>query len=362
MKKLLCLFVTAVMLAAVMSLGVHAELYKDYASAADGDLLFIADFRGEDVCTPVPSIDAADAVTYTPGDDGRSLHIQGIEGYDKNTWYYGGAIKGLTADRTTKYTLVYKIRMNGELGKDNSAGVGGLSWNIIEDQPHDWRFFSNYGNYNSVYPSGEDEPNRTALSSAQQKIDSSYTNGIEDAVADADGFLTCRIDFDGPSNVFKAYAVTANGWTLLEEQDMDEPNANYADVYVETQDVGVWIYTYYEIVDCTLKDVKWFKGINLSDEQLSAVDPRLVSSEPEPAPAETAAPAAAPAPAETAAPAPAPAAAPAPAPAPAPAAAPVAAPAPAAAAPAPQTGDAAFVSIAALLAAAGCAVIALKRR
>lgn len=356
MKKLVCLFITATLLAAAMSLGVHAELYKDYASAADGDLLFIADFRGEDVFKPVPSSDAAEAVTYTSEDEGRTLHIQGKSGYDKNWYFYGGAIKGLKADDTTKYTLVYKIKMSGTAGKDNSAGIGGLSWNIIEEQPTAWRFFSNYGNYNSVFPEGDDTPNRSALSISMHKVNTEYTNGIEDAVPDEDGFLTCRIDFDGPAGVFKAYAITADGWTLIEEQPMDEINDEYINFYVKTQDVGVWIYTYYEVVDCTLKDVKWFKGVDLTAEQLSASEPNLDQAEPEPEPAPEPEPEPAPeivvpAAAETAAPAPV-----------AETAAPVASPPPAAAAPAVQTGDVAAIAVLAAVAAIGTAVVVRKKR
>ena len=66
MKKIVCFLITAMMLTAVMSLGAHAELFKDYASAADGDLLYVADFRGEDVFAPKPNILAADGVIYSP--------------------------------------------------------------------------------------------------------------------------------------------------------------------------------------------------------------------------------------------------------------------------------------------------------
>ncbi|MBQ7719125.1 MAG: hypothetical protein IJT56_00965, partial [Clostridia bacterium] len=322
-----------------------------YASAADGDLLFIADFNGDDSNKPVPTEKSVDSTTYTVGDDGRSLHIKGNEGYDKDTFYYGSEIAGLVFDKTSKYTLSYKIKMNGEIGKNNSIAVGGLRWNI-DDGNSSYSIFQLYGNYNSVFPSEEEDDNRTSLMNSASQL--GYTYEIEQAVPDADGYLTVKIEFDGPNDTQTAYAITDKGWTMLDSQEMFDLAGE------ESFYVGVYVYNYYEVVDAVVKDVRWFRGVGLTDEQFNVIDLRLVVDEPapEPTPAETAAPAPAPAPVETAAPAPAPAAAP----APAPAAAPVAAPAPAAAAPAPQTGDAAFVSIAALLAAAGCAMIALKRR
>ena len=307
MKKLVCFLITAVMLTAALSIGANAALYSDYASAADGDLLYVADFRGEDVFAPKPNILATDGVVYTPEDEGRALHVKGVEGHAKDLFAYGAEIKGLTADKTTKYTFVYDIKMNGEVGKDNSVGVGGLgwhytsgteNWNFAGNPNYGWRFLSNYGNYNSVFPAGSDAPNRTSLSVTNQKF-ADYVNGVEEAESDLDGYITCRLDFDGPANVFRAYALTKNGWKLLEEQTMKEIAANAVDAYGDTQYVGFWLYTYYDVVDFTLRDVRWYKGVNLSEEQLNVLGPSA-AEEAEQAQPEAAAPSKAPTSARTA--------------------------------------------------------------
>ena len=242
---------------------------------------------------------------------------------------YGSVINGLLFDKTTSYTMVYKVKMNGEIGKNNSIGIGGIGWHIDLDDSMAWRFFNNYGNYNSVFEGGANEVNRTAISVSQQKM-SDYTNGIEDAIDDDDGFVLCRIDFDGPNQKVLAYAMTINGWTFLEEQAMAEPNGEYEDIYMENASLGFFLYTYYEVVDATVKDVRYYKGINLTAEQLA------VTSVEEPA-AET--PVEAEAPAEDGS----------------------AEDAPAAEAPAaPKTADAGIVLAAAVMASAASVILSKK--
>lgn len=287
-------FVIAVILTALLAVSVSADaqLISDYASAKDGDLLFIADFSSKNsVFNPVPNDIAEDGVTYTVSDGGYTLNVKGNEGYDSQRFYYGCDIEGLGFNKSSCITMVYKVRMNGEIGKNNSIGIGGLGWNM-DGSTTDWRFFQNYGNYNSVFEGGANEMNRTALSVSTQKYNSDYTNGIEQAISDSEGFQFCRIDFDGPNQMIRAYAMTANGWALLEEQAMREPVDAYADVYTDEPSVGFYVYTYYEVVDATIKDVRYYKGIGLSAEQLEVTS--ASSAEEAPAAADVVTPAAAP--------------------------------------------------------------------
>ena len=238
-----------------------------YAEAADGDLLYTVDFHGDDLFSPVPSDFAVDYTTYTPTEDGSGIHVTGNEGFDEEWSFWGSPIAGLNADKTTCYTMTYKVRINGESGKNNSIGIGGLAWNLDAPETYQWRFIENYGNYNSVFPE-EDTPNRTALSVSAHKY-GDYVNGIENADEDRDGYLTCRLDFNGPENTVKAYCMADGEWTLLEEQQMGEPKEDYAGAYSEYKAVSLYLYTYYEVVDADVKDVKWYKGVNLTDEQLA---------------------------------------------------------------------------------------------
>ena len=276
MKKLLTLLLAAMMLAAVLAVPAYAVLYKSYSAAANGELLYVADFRGENIFKPVTHKRTAGGVKYTPSADGKSLNIKAVSGNNKKEFNWGGAITGLKADKTTVYTLFYKIRMNGKNGQDNSIGVGGLAWYTPEDSTDLWRFYNNYSNYNSQF-NDTTSKNRSALSVNNQKI-GSYVNVIDEAVPDADGFISCRIDFNGPANKFSAYALTASGWKKIEEQDMKEKNtdAAYQKKYTDANgvyDVGIYLYSYYDIVDLDLKDVRYYKGVNLTADQLKVSAP-----------------------------------------------------------------------------------------
>ena len=145
-----------------------AEENDPYENAADGDLLYVVDFRGGDTFAPSMTDATAECMTYTPYADGTGIRVQGVAGHDKQECYWGGAVGGLKADAATSYTMYYKVRINGESGKNNSIGVGGLAW-ITEGTF--WRFFNNYGNYNSVFPAGDGTLNRSALQTGDSKLD-----------------------------------------------------------------------------------------------------------------------------------------------------------------------------------------------
>ncbi|MBQ8510780.1 MAG: hypothetical protein IJ493_12825 [Clostridia bacterium] len=270
MKKLVSLFLMLTMLVSAASMAVSAadaELIKDMASAKDGDLLYIVDFGSTGgAFTPAPNTKAAENYTYTVGDNGRSITIKGLG--DKSGSYWGAPIKGLEVDETSTATITFKVKMNGTAGKNNSIGVGG--WLIDDYAPDEYKFYNNYGNYNSQFPEGDTSANRAALSISREKYNGDYTTGIDAATPDADGFITCKLEFDAPNKKFRAYSLVDGKWQLDEEQTMAEANDAAKQDYL-----CVMFYSYYQVVDATVKDMKFFKGIGLTDAQLN-YDPNAV--------------------------------------------------------------------------------------
>lgn len=265
MKKLISLLLMLTLLAGLTSLSVSAAdaaLLKNPDSAAKGDLLFVIDFSNTSGAF-VPQANAnAKNYTYTVGDNGRSITVKGGT-MDKTPGYWGAPIDGLAVDADDTITMTYKVKSNGTAGKNNSIGVGG--WLIDTFNVENCKYYNNYSNYNSQFPAGDSSANRSALSMSSQKYNANYTNGIDAATPDADGFISCMIEFDAPKNQFRAYAKVNGEWTLLEEQTMAENNnAGTAD------NIGFVIYSYYQVVDTTVKDVKFFKGVDLTDAQLNA--------------------------------------------------------------------------------------------
>ena len=264
MKRIVSLLTTALLLVGMTAplSAADTKLIKSYADAKDGDLLYIVDFSSTGgAFAPAPNDLAAQNYTYTVGDKGASLTIKGGKG-DKSCSYWGGNITGLEADATTKYTMTYKVKMNGEVGKNNSIGVGG--WNVDDYDPSKWVFYNDYGNFNSAFPAGDTTKNRSALSHGNTKYDGNYTTGVDAATPDKDGFIWQMIEFDGPANTFRAYSNVNGKWQLNEEQKMAEKNDA-----AKPDHMAVMFYSYYAVVDATVKDVKFFKGTGLTDAQLN---------------------------------------------------------------------------------------------
>ncbi len=296
MKKTLSLLLMLAMIASLLivpSSAADNKLYKTYDAAAKGDLLWIVDFNAKEMIDAQPNDNAQKNMTYTIGDDGRSVTVKGVSGAtDKKTNYWGGVINGLKADAKSQYTMTYKVRANGKSGTNNSTGIGGWLYDSTDASAYNTQFMGNYGNWNSINADGSDLKNRACLSVAASKKANggTYLNVVDEAVADADGFITCRIDFDGVGMEYKAYYLGKDGKWLEDTENfwiMEKLNDT-------PDDICFMLYSYYLAVDTTVKDVKYFKGIGLSAEQLAAEAPKPVETTAAPtttaAPVTTAAP------------------------------------------------------------------------
>ena len=92
-----------------------------------------------------------------------------------------------------------------------------------------------------------------------------YVYGVQEAYEDADGYITLMIEFDGPSQTFTSYyandEVETAEWIKLESQPMAELSDNDC--------MCVMFYVWYAPVDTTVSDLKIFKGVGLTNEQLT---------------------------------------------------------------------------------------------
>lgn len=297
MKKLL-----TILLAAAMVLGMtvtagaaDAKLEKTYEEAAHGDLLFTADFSSTGgVFAPHSVNSAVDALANVDpvvSDGGKTVTLRSTADATTNQLnIWGDKIEELKASSTTSYTMTYKVRANGQYGKNNSIGVGG--W-FLEEWPtageDEYKHYANYGNHNTLAEDGTVYPERrTALSWANTKM-GDYVYGVQEAYEDADGYITLMIEFDGPSQTFTSYyandEVETAEWIKLESQPMAELSDNDC--------MCVMFYVWYAPVDTTVSDLKIFKGIGLTNEQLTYDPVAAAAAAAEAAAAEAAAAAAA---------------------------------------------------------------------
>lgn len=279
MKKILtALLSSALILSLAATVGAaNSQLEKSYDEAADGELLYVVDFSSTGgAFNPGSCYAQVDALAnhyYTPEDDGLTVEITPVEdGADGVLNVWGGTIEGLPANSKTSYTMVYKVRANGEYGKNNSIGVGG--WLTGTEG---YKFYSNYGNHNTMAEDGSVyTERRTALSSTNIKV-GEYVYGVQDAYEDDDGFITMMIEFDGPTATMNGYVAMADAedgydWKLLETQPMADMS--------DDDNMCLMFYVYYHNVEHTVSNVRYFKGIGLTAEQIN-YDPNAVVEEVE---------------------------------------------------------------------------------
>ncbi len=171
LAALLTLLTFIMMFSSVLTVGaseVTESKVIDYASAEEGELLYTVDFSGKDgVFAPVPVGAAAKHFDYIVSEAGNELTVKGrADGLDKTACYWGGTFAGLEANKETFYTMVYKVKANGTVGKNNSVGIGG--W-ILDAKVENYQFYNNYSNHNTITAEGSIDDRRSAISVADQK-------------------------------------------------------------------------------------------------------------------------------------------------------------------------------------------------
>ena len=249
----------------------------DYASA--GDILFYADFNSE--AYKSNSV-AQTAAVYTPSADGRELNIAGLPGQDQKENYFGAYFADLEVNKGSEVTMIFQIKSFGAAGKNNSVGIGCWFIDNYSDGDLGWKFINEYGNWTSAYPITEtDAPNRSAIGCGAHKTQE-YTNGIDEATPDADGFITVKIEYKYGNSAaertvttyyVKDGAFVKNNTASFDIKDVTN-KANIPD------HLGIGIYNHYEVVNTSIKNVKIFKGLDLSLEQLSITENTTPEVEP----------------------------------------------------------------------------------
>ena len=260
MKKLIIALLALAVLFSLAAPAMAASPAKDYASAKDGDLLYTVNFNGDEAFTPGNIVNGS-IFNFTPTADGTGVEIKGASFKDDGTTkdqgtIWGGKIPSLAADATTVYTMTFQIWMDatdGGLntygGKDCFAGVGGM-W---ESTANKWySFTSNY-----FTATAENRAYSMRKNSGTQKdADGNAIAGVfaEDLkyAKDADGFVTMRLTFDGPSATYTAYIQAENGsWTKI----ISSPYT------VATGDcVAFCIYSQRSVTHAIVKNVNIYKG------------------------------------------------------------------------------------------------------
>ena len=274
MKKLIVSLLALVVLLTLAVPTLAASPVKDYATAADGDLLYTLNFNGDDAFTPA-TVTGFKYFDITPSADGSAIEFKGNAWYDadhpdgnykagdgKNQGsIWGGKIAGLEADATTKYTMTYQIWINETDGGANTyggkncyIGIGGMH----EGTSKKWiNFTSNY-----FTATADNRAFSLRRNSGTLKVDDVACAGVFDAaltpVKDNEGYYTVRMTFDGPTATVTAYILTSG--TGANDADWTK----VIDAPYNIEDNSTMAFAAYAQIASThakIKNVKYFKGL-----------------------------------------------------------------------------------------------------
>jgi len=278
MKKFLSLLMVVMMLASMLTISTSAadsKLYKTMEEAKDGDLLWVVDFaNAKNIYDPIYDTDADKNMLMTVGDDGRSITMTPTaDAAASGKRWWGGTIKGLNIDNNSQYTMTLKIKAFGDTGKNNSTGVYGFRYTSLPDEVVNIRALGMYGNWNSNDAGGVDLQNRSALFRAGTNK-SGYSNVIDTIEPDADGFITVQIEYDVKEMEYAASYMGKDGKWIEDEQSY----FIFEELDDTPDEVCFLFYGYYNTSQATVKDVKFFKGVNLTPDQLAQEAPKAVET------------------------------------------------------------------------------------
>ena len=267
MKRIVAIVMTVLMLLAVLApvaSAATASPVKSYDEAEPGELLYTVNFNGDSAFQPARLDLDAGQMDYTVVENGAGIRItpkSGTQNQTQNFW--GGLIKDLEANENTIYSMVYKAKADGAIGKNNAVGVGG--WAVGEAQFQQTNGVYNvYANHNTVDATGSTLDQRAALSEGIMKIEGYVMVKEKPAIAvDSDGFITALVVYDGTTCKFSNYYLAAGATDLKDEASwikFEEQWMNNAILPGDpTNYMCFWTYTFYNTIDTTIKNVQYYK-------------------------------------------------------------------------------------------------------
>lgn len=256
MKRTLAVLLSLLMIVCLCTAAGAAGLKveKTYAEAADGDLLYTADFSASNYKV----LGVNDGFYYEVSDGGATVTMYAKEDNteDKNN-VWGAYIDALGLANGEKYTMTYKVAANGNVGKNNSVGLGMITSG--ENDEGGPCVYNLYSNHNTLNEDGTTDARRATFSVGGLKM-VDYIYGNKDADEDADGYIIIKQEIDTAAKTVKAYTLVNGAWTFLQEQPLTLSDASR---------ICVMFRLHYCVIDTTFSDVKIYRGIGLTDEQLA---------------------------------------------------------------------------------------------
>ncbi len=263
MKKVLSVLICVMMLASVLCMAVSAA---DYATSADGDVLYEVKFNESAGFVPATLIDDKEGHTVEISEDGKTVKLS-YNNVTKGKWYWGGSFEGLEIGEGKTYTLSGKIQIEG-----TNAGV---YYNVATSD-----LSNNYKKMYGVY-GGRADNNDMSLIKGGNKHTGSVLK--EDGTLVCDGTNYAKYDFQAAmaanEDGFCKLDIVIDGWdyavyfngVLFDKHigTADEFAAEYANT-----SLGFGAYLYNKNSALVAKDFVLYKGdtVNVATEPETPVD------------------------------------------------------------------------------------------
>ena len=255
MKKILCIALVLMMAIPMLAINIGATTYPTYAAAADGDLLYTANFNGDSRWAPSTESAIANAgwnwtnstnmtATVDAQDSGKATITLGVQ--DNAAW--GGDITDLPLGAGYNYTVKYTVSC-----ADGSKPIG-----LLID--------GHYGAY-AYSVKGRLQRNGSALSG--HKYIEYTANNVDQEYA---------IVVNGDTSGFAFYMKDSTGaWV-----EIDSGNPTDGDGGVFSRDcLGLYFYAYHK-TEVTVSNVDVYKG--LADKNLINSTPTVPETPADPDP------------------------------------------------------------------------------
>ena len=228
------------------------------ASAKDGDLLYTVNFKGDDKYSPAKfaCLNGEDVITAVPSDDGSSVTATYSADAAAGRAFWGGAIKGLTYGEGKQYTITMKVAVGYD---GTSSGNAGVYINMVDSTDAQYIFDQGYKSLVGYY--GCPNIRHTMSYGAGGKSIGDFISKdvyITDAkylsTLDAEGFADITFAVDG-----------ANVKVYINNVYLDEYDAFNEGLLEKASSLGFVIYLYNKSASVTVKDVKIYEGITVTN-------------------------------------------------------------------------------------------------
>ena len=290
MKKILSIMLGLVLVLSMVSALVvstsaatDSQVLRVYDRASDGDILFYADFNSE---AYKMNASAEAKVDFEISEDGRTLDVKAkADSGSDNANYFGAYFDELAVGSGAQVTMIFQIKSNGFASDkatptSNSVGVGGwfIDDYMTKDPETGWNFINYYGNWNCDLPEGT--LHRSGIRIANKTKLAADANNIEPATADEDGFLTVKIEYDYVKTSRKVTTYFLQDGVFVEDQSCSMSTTAVVNNAKMDDHLGFAISVPHVECEATVKNVKIFKGLGLTPEQLAITENTTPEVEP----------------------------------------------------------------------------------